>query len=426
MKYYEYRMKTDGMRVKTDVLSPLELDFMYRPEEERIPDRGVVSLHNNTYFHQGLLDYSGQKVRVAYDIHDADHVIVKDMQGKVICKAVFNGNKRAAFAETRMEQLAERRRKGQAKRLQDKMDLIEAQGGKTLTIQGRDDAGVLLDCSAPLFNAQDMDLNQIIEKIVKPLGLAKIRIDAAKTDKTHKVQIEPGSRAWDALLEYAEANGLWPWLEPDGTLVVGGPDYTAAPVAELVLRANGQNNNIKRLEVNRDMAARYSEVTVLAQSHSGKNNIKATAKDESVKLHRPLIVTEPDIDSQAQAQRKAKKRLADSRLEGLTITATVQGHRTDDGTLWQPGQRINVLSEPDGIDAVYFLMARTFTGGRGQPTETVLTLKEDGAWVLDADPPKKSGKTKRPSESRKANGQAAAKPKKRRQAKQAGQELQVI
>ena len=317
----------------------------------------------------------------------------------------------------------------------DRVQTVTEKGGKTLTIQGRDDAGVLLDCSAPLFNAQDMDLNQIIEKIVKPLGLAKIRIDAAKTDKTHKVQIEPGSRAWDALLEYAEANGLWPWLEPDGTLVVGGPDYTAAPVAELVLRANGQNNNIKRLEVNRDMAARYSEVTVLAQSHSGKNNIKATAKDESVKLHRPLIVTEPDIDSQAQAQRKAKKRLADSRLEGLTITATVQGHRTDDGTLWQPGQRINVLSEPDGIDAVYFLMARTFTGGRGQPTETVLTLKEDGAWVLDADPPKKkqgAGKkdgrksAHKPSENRKANGQAPVKPKKRRQAKKPKQELQVI
>lgn len=317
----------------------------------------------------------------------------------------------------------------------DRVQTVTEKGSKTLTIQGRDDAGVLLDCSAPLFNAQDMDLNQIIEKIVKPLGLAKIRIDAAKTDKTHKVQIEPGSRAWDALLEYAEANGLWPWLEPDGTLVVGGPDYTAAPVAELVLRANGQNNNIKRLEVNRDMAARYSEVTVLAQSHSGKNNIKATAKDESVKLHRPLIVTEPDIDSQAQAQRKAKKRLADSRLEGLTITATVQGHRTDDGALWQPGQRINVLSEPDGIDAVYFLMARTFTGGRGQPTETVLTLKEDGAWVLDADPPKKkqgAGKkdgrksAHKPSENRKANGQAPVKPKKRRQAKKPKQELQVI
>lgn len=308
----------------------------------------------------------------------------------------------------------------------DRVHTTTEKGNKTLTIQGRDDAGILLDCSAPLFNAQDMDLNQIIEKIVKPLGLSKIRIDAAKTNKTHKVQIEPGSRAWDALTQYAEANGVWPWMEPDGTLVVGGPDYTAAPVAGLILRVSGDNNNIKRLEVNRDMAARYSEVTVLAQSHSGKHNIKATAKDESVKLHRPLIVTEPDIDSQAQAERKAKKRLADSRLEGLTITAVVQGHRTDDGTLWQPGQRINVLSEPDGIDSVYFLMARTFVGGRDQGTETVLTLKEDGAWVLDADPPKKSGKTKMPSESRKANGQMPVKPKKRRQAKKPKQELQVI
>ncbi|MBY6285833.1 phage tail protein, partial [Neisseria subflava] len=136
-----------------------------------------------------------------------------------------------------------------------------------------------------------------------------------------------------------------------------------------------------------------------------------------------------------EAERKAKKRLADSRLEGLTITAVVQGHRTDDGTLWQPGQRINVLSEPDGIDSVYFLMARTFVGGRGQGTETVLTLKEDGAWVLDADPPKKkqgSGKkdgkktAHKPSENRKANGQAPVKPNKRRQAKKPKQELQVI
>ena len=52
----------------------------------------------------------------------------------------------------------------------DRVQTVTEKGGKTLTIQGRDDAGVLLDCSAPLFNAQDMDLNQIIEKIVKPLG----------------------------------------------------------------------------------------------------------------------------------------------------------------------------------------------------------------------------------------------------------------
>ncbi len=116
----------------------------------------------------------------------------------------------------------------------DRVSTTTAKGQKTLTISGRDDAGILLDCSCPIFNAQDMDLKQIIDTIVKPLGISKIRIDAAQTARTNKVQIEPGSRAWDALAQYAEANGLWPWLEPDGTLVIGGPDYTTKPVADLI------------------------------------------------------------------------------------------------------------------------------------------------------------------------------------------------
>lgn len=73
----------------------------------------------------------------------------------------------------------------------DRVHTTTEKGNKTLTIQGRDDAGILLDCSAPLFNAQDMDLNQIIEKIVKPLGLSKIRIDAAKTNKPIKFKSSP-------------------------------------------------------------------------------------------------------------------------------------------------------------------------------------------------------------------------------------------
>lgn len=291
-------------------------------------------------------------------------------------------------------------------------------GHKTLTINGRDDAAVLLDCSCPIFNAQEMDLPQIIDKIVKPLGIGKIRIDAAATAKTRKVQIEPGTRAWDALVQYAEANGLWPWMEPDGTLVVGGPDYTAAPVADLILRVNGQGNNVEQLDLTRDMAPRYSEVTVLGQNHSGKHNIRATVKDDGLKVHRPLIVVEADVDDQAEAERKAKKRLADSRLDGFTLRATVKGHRNDDGLLWTPGQRIRVLSEPDGLDAIYFLMARKFTGGRGQPTQTVLTLKEDGAWVLDANPPKRQGGQR--------GGGASGRGRRRRDAGTAKAELQTI
>ncbi|MFX8035950.1 hypothetical protein ABTK80_20075, partial [Acinetobacter baumannii] len=89
-------------------------------------------------------------------------------------------------------------------------------------------------CSAPVFTSQNLTLDQVVAKIVMPLGVTKIRIDADNALRREKVSVEPGDTAWDALAHAAEANGLWPWFEPDGTLVVGGPDYNAAPVATLV------------------------------------------------------------------------------------------------------------------------------------------------------------------------------------------------
>ena len=37
-------------------------------------------------------------------------------------------------------------------------------------------------------------------------------------------------------------------------------------------------------------------------------------------------------------------------------------------------------------DEVYFLMGRTFVGGRDQPTRTILRLKEDAMWIVEARP----------------------------------------
>ena len=72
----------------------------------------------------------------------------------------------------------------------------------------------------------------------------------------------------------------------------------------------------------------------------------------------------------------------DSRLEGLTLTALVRGHRVSEaGRPWTPGQRVRLVSEPHGLDAVYFLMGRTFLGGRDKGSVTELTLKEDGVWL---------------------------------------------
>ncbi len=265
----------------------------------------------------------------------------------------------------------------------------------TLRMNGRDGAGLLVDCSAPIFVARNLSLAEIVDTVVKPLGVSKIRVDA-KGGAAEKVAVEPGDTAWDVISKAAEANGLWPWFAPDGTLIVGGPDYQAAPVASLIMRRDGQGNNVSRLTVDESIAKRYSEITVLGQAHGtesagGANALKSVMHDPDVPLYRPKIVLEGDAPNAEAVSRKAKKLLADGRLDGLTITAQVRGHRTSDGVLWTPGQRVHIQSEPHEINGIYFLMVRTMSGGRGAPSITELTLKEDGVWIPELVKPKKSG-----------------------------------
>lgn len=110
-------------------------------------------------------------------------------------------------------------------------DVADDVGGRTATLSmsGRDGASVLVDCSAPIFAAREMSLDQIVRSVVNPLGVSKVRVDPRGKGVAEKVSIEPGDTAWDALEKAAQANGLWPWFAPDGTLVVGGPDSGGQP-----------------------------------------------------------------------------------------------------------------------------------------------------------------------------------------------------
>lgn len=283
-------------------------------------------------------------------------------------------------------------------------DIVEESGRGVLSfsLEGRDLAGLLTDCSSPIFTAKQVTLAEVVAGVVKPLGISRVRIDAADTRVRDRVSIQPGETAWQTLTNAAEAAGLWPWMEPDGTLVVGGPDYTTPPVTSLISRRSGQGNNIKSCRRVRSMSSRYSDITVLGQAHgtalnAGQNAIKAHVRDSAVSVYRPLIIVDSDVESLANAQARARKALSDARLEGMDLVVTVKGHRTADGQLWRPGQRIHVLSEDHDIDGVFFLMGRKFAGGRGRPTETQLRFKEDGVWVLDAHPRariKKRGKAR--------------------------------
>jgi len=166
---------------------------------------------------------------------------------------------------------------------------------------------------------------------------------------------------------------------------------------------DGQGNNLLRLSVSGNFSARYSEVTVLAQGHGGakadgKHNRLCTVRDTSVPFYRPLIEVVADTYSDEEVQFRARRMMADTRLQGVLMTAVVKGLRTISGQLWETGQRVQVKSDKHGIDDIYFVMHRRFSGGSSQQLLTTLTLREDGIWLLDAFPKskrKRKGKGKK-------------------------------
>lgn len=112
-----------------------EADDLFRPYKECITRRAMVQLFSNSYFHKDLEHHHGETVRVGYDIHDASRAWIRDSQGRLICVAEFEGNKRSYFPESFIEQAAQKRATGRIKRAQARIDEAEAELQPPLTIE---------------------------------------------------------------------------------------------------------------------------------------------------------------------------------------------------------------------------------------------------------------------------------------------------
>lgn len=289
---------------------------------------------------------------------------------------------------------------------------------RSLSIAGRDKASILLDCSVPLTNIKGLDMMAAIKRIAEPLGIKKIEHRGEKNPPVDKVDIEPGQTAWDAIINLANFAGLHAWFNPDGTLIIGGADYSSPPVATLACNQRDAANNVLSINCESSLRERYSEVTFLGQSHTrsgsrAQHNLKWVYKDPSIAFHKPKTVILSDVEDLQALKKAAKKHISDWRLSGFTLSIKVPDHKTADGILWTPGQRIHVISDEYGIDDIYFLMGRRFSLSKFDGTTTELRLKEDGIWTPDA---------------YKANAKTAEKRKGKRKAKRkkAKRELAIV
>ncbi|MDU5238736.1 MAG: phage baseplate assembly protein [Haemophilus parainfluenzae] len=260
---------------------------------------------------------------------------------------------------------------------------------RTYRLNGRDRASVLVDCSAPITNVKGLTVLDAVKKIVEPLGVKQVQLKAENNPLLDKVDIDVGETAWSAAMRCANSAGLHLWFEPNGVLIVGGADYSTPPVATLCCMKDGSQNNFEQADLSFDVSNRFSEITFLAQSHGkqgqdNKNDLKWVYNDPEMTTYKPKTVVVSDVDNLEALQKWAKKYIADSILEGFTLTIIVPDHKMQDGTLWQPGQRVHVICEEYDIDAIFFLMGRRFMLSRQGGTQTELRFKQDGIWTPDA------------------------------------------
>lgn len=127
------RAASDGFEPM--MLSPVEIDDLFRPYERRRTSRAMVNHLTNSYFDMALQPYDGLDVLVGYDVHDAERVWVReidtidgeDAPGKLICVAKFEGNKTRYVPLSKEQKAIEDRAKSRTRRLQAHMDEVEAE-----------------------------------------------------------------------------------------------------------------------------------------------------------------------------------------------------------------------------------------------------------------------------------------------------------
>lgn len=106
------------------LVSAEEAADLFRPEVQRKALRGEIALFGNRYWDGALDAYHGEMVRVGYDVRDPSRVWVRDMEGRLVAIAGIDANKQPYFPKSVVDAAKEKRARGRARRLEEKLQEV--------------------------------------------------------------------------------------------------------------------------------------------------------------------------------------------------------------------------------------------------------------------------------------------------------------
>lgn len=265
-------------------------------------------------------------------------------------------------------------------------------GSHTLTLEGRDLTGDLVDCShlGPPSQWRGQNILQIAQAVCGPFRItahAEVAVGAVFADE----RINEGQTVLAFLAKLAKARGLLLLSYGDGRLVISQAG---------TLRSGGAlelGRNVKSGSAEFSAAIRHSEYILkgqgAAQPWEGSTEEEAAdfqalytspqarATDPVVSRHRPLvIVAGAKADAASLAQRasfEAQNRAGRSQR----ATHTVQGWLNASGKLWQINQLVPVRDGFLGINRDMLIESLDYRRSEEQGATTEITTVHPDAYL---------------------------------------------
>ncbi len=257
-----------------------------------------------------------------------------------------------------------------------------------VTIEGRDRAADLVDCSPDLDPAEWVNLNvlQFAQQIAGPFDVS-VRADVDVGENFPKISLNPGQTAHEAIEERCRYRELLPVSDGLGRLVLtrAGTARASTPIVE-------GSSDILAADATYSHSDRFSDYVVRGASQGTAFNSGETvaaprgvARDLEVTRHRPKVIVPSSAADQARCQRRAKWEASVRAGRAARASFTLGGWRQPNGTAWSVNSLVSVRSQTLGIDTTMLITSVELTFDN-QGRRTKLDLVRPDAFQLLAKP----------------------------------------
>jgi len=255
----------------------------------------------------------------------------------------------------------------------DSIDIdVDADTGERVTVNGRDFMGQLADqacvkpdCS-PIWGNK-MTLEQVGKALIETTRVSDVEtIDAPSG--SYIFATEPGETRLNALLRYLEPMNALAWMSPEGTLTLGRPTMSGAPVGNIICNKKNRQSNV--LKISATFAATQAASVIAGLWSNVQSNVSVLPKQQifenpnarvqklkkrghqvfkAITSSTPSGSTPEDFRSVAEMQNAAsnkktvleymaQREFARENTNVLQVKAVMPGHFREDGEPYMPNE----------------------------------------------------------------------------------------